>query len=209
MMTLHGGVVIAPWGTLEADCVSAFLADEGLCSSRAEESASEIVLALETTQCRLLKVITDARRASSSLPLLVVARSADDEAARMARSARAAGLVGWSVQPGALLAAVCAVVGGGEVYPRRTASVAYDPVSNLTARERTVLDRLARGDHNRDIAVHLGISPHTVRTHVQRVLDKLDVPHRHAAAALARRSQLMPPLGHVDAADISATGGAR
>jgi DNA-binding CsgD family transcriptional regulator len=40
-------------------------------------------------------------------------------------------------------------------------------------REREVLDQLLQGLHNRDIAVHLGISPRTVEVHRARILAKL------------------------------------
>lgn len=62
----------------------------------------------------------------------------------------------------------------------------------LTAREREVLALLADGRSNDAMAVVLAISPNTVRTHVQNLLAKLEVDSRLAAAALARRSGLLP-----------------
>ena len=56
----------------------------------------------------------------------------------------------------------------------------------LTAREREVLDVLATGATNRDIAERLFISEKTVSVHVTNLLAKLGVPNRGAAAALAR-----------------------
>ena len=56
----------------------------------------------------------------------------------------------------------------------------------LTAREREVLDVLATGATNRDIAERLFISQKTVSVHVSNLMAKLGVANRGAAAALAR-----------------------
>lgn len=53
----------------------------------------------------------------------------------------------------------------------------------LTRRELEIAAMLAGGWRNEEIADELGISAHTVRTHVQRVLGKLDVHHRLGLAA--------------------------
>jgi DNA-binding CsgD family transcriptional regulator len=57
----------------------------------------------------------------------------------------------------------------------------------LTAREREVVGLVGQGLTNRQIARHLFISEKTVSIHVSRVLAKLSVPNRAAAAALAHR----------------------
>lgn len=57
----------------------------------------------------------------------------------------------------------------------------------LSAREREVLSLIADGESNAGIAVHLGLSEHTVKRHVANILLKLDLPTRAAAAALIGR----------------------
>ena len=57
---------------------------------------------------------------------------------------------------------------------------------NLTPRETQVLRCLAAGIGRAEIAKHLFMSPHTARTHLQRILAKLDVHSALAAMALAR-----------------------
>lgn len=56
---------------------------------------------------------------------------------------------------------------------------------NLTAREAEVLYWVAKGKINRDIADIVGASPATVKKHLERILPKMGVETRTAAAAMA------------------------
>ena len=58
-------------------------------------------------------------------------------------------------------------------------------IDDLTARERDVLARVARGLPNRAIAAELGITERTARTHVSNILAKLGLASRTQAALLA------------------------
>ena len=60
-----------------------------------------------------------------------------------------------------------------------------DGIATLTARERDVLARVARGYPNRQIASDLGITERTARTHVSNILAKLGLTSRTQAALLA------------------------
>lgn len=62
------------------------------------------------------------------------------------------------------------------------------PFAELTPRERELLDRIARGRSNGEIAGELFISPKTVRNHVSNILSKLGVAHRAEAIVLAREA---------------------
>lgn len=56
----------------------------------------------------------------------------------------------------------------------------------ISARELTVLQLLAAGHANKEIAARLHLSPHTVKTHVARLLEKLGAKRRTDAIARAR-----------------------
>jgi len=56
-------------------------------------------------------------------------------------------------------------------------------VARLTPRESEVLRWVARGLTNKEVAAILGVSPHTVRTQLEHVFEKLDVHTRTAAVA--------------------------
>jgi DNA-binding CsgD family transcriptional regulator len=62
----------------------------------------------------------------------------------------------------------------------------------ITGREREVLQLLADGRSNKEIAARLGLSPNTVKTHVARLFEKLRVARRTEAIQLARELGLVP-----------------
>jgi LuxR family maltose regulon positive regulatory protein len=62
----------------------------------------------------------------------------------------------------------------------------------LTRRELDILNRLAAGESNQDIAEHLILSIHTVKKHVANILSKLNVSNRTQAVMLARRMSWIP-----------------
>ena len=114
--------------------------------------------------------------------------------------AGARGYVSKNVEPSALAAAIRAVAAGhvllgpeiaaallgtGAVQSADGADHGAEP--QLTAREREVLDLIARGRSNREIAKALTVSEKTVKTHVSNVLMKLGVADRTQAALWAVR----------------------
>jgi DNA-binding CsgD family transcriptional regulator len=79
------------------------------------------------------------------------------------------------------------------VLARQVAAVRVAPLdqraaSRLSVRERQVLDRVAGGASNRDIADALRISPETVRKHLENIYAKLEVTSRTAALARTGRT---------------------
>lgn len=64
-------------------------------------------------------------------------------------------------------------------------------VRPLSTRELTVLERVAEGLTNAEIALELGISPDTVKTHLARVLEKLSARDRTHAVTRAMRTGLI------------------
>lgn len=70
---------------------------------------------------------------------------------------------------------------GGEGYPQLSDTV----IRSLTERQRRVLERIALGESNKQIAWALNITETTVKTHVSAILDKLGVNNRVQAVLAA------------------------
>jgi two-component system, NarL family, response regulator DevR len=95
-----------------------------------------------------------------------------------------------------VLRAIDVVAGGGSLLDpiatdrmiRRIRTVqdraTVDPLGALTPRERRILEAIAEGMTNREIAARLGISEKTVKRSVSAILAKLDLERRGQAAAL-------------------------
>jgi DNA-binding NarL/FixJ family response regulator len=126
-----------------------------------------------------------------------------------ALSAGASGFLLKRTKPEDLIAAIHTIAEGDSllspsVTRRVVESMAGQPVSNpaasqrlaeLTPREREVLEQIARGLSNTEIAKALFIEESTVKTHVRRILMKLHVRDRVHAVIFAYESGLTRP-GH-------------
>jgi len=62
----------------------------------------------------------------------------------------------------------------------------------ISPREREVLELLALGHSNREIATTLYVSPNTVKSHLARLYEKLEVSRRTQAVQKARSMQMIP-----------------
>jgi DNA-binding NarL/FixJ family response regulator len=136
--------------------------------------------------------------AGTTSKVLVVTSFGETRTVVRAIRAGARGYVSKEVEPSALAAAIRAVAAGHVLLgpeiaaellrpgPADAAGSAIQP--QLTAREREVLELIARGLSNREIARALTLSEKTVKTHVSNVLMKLGVSDRTQAALWAVRN---------------------
>ncbi|WP_372391657.1 response regulator transcription factor [Xanthomonas sp. NCPPB 3582] len=76
------------------------------------------------------------------------------------------------------------------IATRRRKSPQDDRLNALSKREKQVLSLLPRGLTNAGLAAELGISPGTVKVHVERILQKLEVKDRTQAAVYAVQAGL-------------------
>lgn len=114
------------------------------------------------------------------------------------REALAAGAAGYVLKDAAideLKAAIGQVLAGQSAIPLGLVNAALrtaplpgrdsDLSRVLTARELAVVEQVAKGLTNKEIARELEISPATVKVHVERIIGKLGVADRTQAAVLA------------------------
>ena len=142
------------------------------------------------------------RRAAQLAPataVLVITMVDDDDTVFAALAAGARGYVLKGASGEEIAAALRTVAAGGAVFgagvasrllaraPGRSSGLASPSrPDDLTTREREVLDLLAEGASNQQIARSLGISLKTVQNHVSHILDKLQAADRTQAALRAR-----------------------
>jgi DNA-binding NarL/FixJ family response regulator len=69
--------------------------------------------------------------------------------------------------------------------------VAGPGLDQLTGREREILEYVAAGWRNQEIADHLSIAVNTVKVHLRNILEKLDLRNRQQAAAFAAQEGLI------------------
>jgi two-component system response regulator DesR len=126
------------------------------------------------------------RKASPGTRVLLIS-GAGRISPHAARAAGASGFVSkdWDAHDVAM--AVRMVGLGMTMFPPR----AEQPASLLTEREREVLDLIAAGSTNREIAEQLYLSPHTIKEHTSSLYKKLRARNRAEAVQRAQRIGLL------------------
>jgi DNA-binding NarL/FixJ family response regulator len=134
--------------------------------------------------------------------VIVLTSFAEDERLLPAIQAGAAGYLLKNVQPQDLARAIRAAHAGEALLDPAVAARLVDAIAQapgekprepLTPREREVLELIGRGMSNKRIALELGVSEKTVKTHVGHLLAKLGVHDRTQAAIHAVRTGLLSP----------------
>ena len=135
--------------------------------------------------------------ADPEVAVLVLTMFDDDEMLVSAIKAGARGYLLKGASHADILHALRSVVGGGAVFGSGVVELVLGHLTGrgprrsfpqLTARELEVLELLASGAGNQEIAGRLYLSPKTVRNHVANILAKLAVPDRAQAIVVAREA---------------------
>jgi DNA-binding NarL/FixJ family response regulator len=175
--------------------------DDGDALIRSVDEHDPDVVITDLTMPNLDGVAVTARLLATrpDLAILVLTMHEDDEHVFAALRAGARGYLVKGADGAEIVRAVQSVASGDATYGgtvarrivaffagERTETPSARAFPDLTPRERDVLELLAAGCRNREIARRLGVSEKTVRNHVSQVLLKLHVPDRTAAALKAR-----------------------
>jgi DNA-binding NarL/FixJ family response regulator len=170
----------------------------------AELDPDVILLDLKLPGLDGIGVLAELRARAIGARVLVLTSGNDPAQVSRAVQAGASGFLYKDVDPDALIRAIRAVNDGnlllapgaaGRLVPGLVTAGGWGPggppgrggLAALTVREREVLEEIARGRSNREIARELHVSEKTVKTHVSSVLAKLGVQDRTQAALYAVR----------------------
>ncbi len=121
--------------------------------------------------------------------VIIVTSSEGDVEMQRALAGGAASYLVKSMPPQSLLEAIHKVHAGKKAIPPEVAARLADHLADdtLTAREIEVLQQIAEGNRNREIADKLCISEGTVKVHIQHIMGKLGANDRTQAITIAVR----------------------
>jgi DNA-binding NarL/FixJ family response regulator len=157
----------------------------------------DAVLGLEGSPSLVTQVV----EGCPEIKVLILGDDRDPDLVLASIRAGAAGVVGKTYGASTVLRVAGAVMQGEGAVPRgmllelarRMASrdrAPDSPLSRLSPRERQVLALLSRGWDNARIGRDLFISQHTVRTHIQNILEKLGMHSKLEAATFAMQRSM-------------------
>ena len=161
------------------------------------------VVILRNSGMKCLEAVATLRVVRPDLRVLVTGAGADNETILKAIASGAKGYVDEAAPTPDLVQAIFTVHQGSVWIPRRVMSMFIERSggqlsrdslgcsSNLTSREKQVLDMLVQGRSNREIGSPLGIEERTVKAHVSKLMRKVGVTNRIALCVHAIQHSLV------------------
>lgn len=201
------GIAAALASTLELEVVGE--ACDGLeAISKAKQLAPDVVLMdLNMPNCSGLEATQALQSEMPKVKILVLTVSDSESDLFAAVKFGARGYLLKKAEPEELIHAIFSVAEGGVMvsplmatkllteFNDRNASLAKEPAeredAKLSPREGEVLQLVAKGSTNKEIADSLFISENTVKTHLQNIMEKLHLANRSQAAAYAVKKGLV------------------
>lgn len=164
--------------------------------------ASLVLLDLNMPGMHGVGGVTKVREQFPDTRVAVISGSLGATQIREVLAAGASGYLPKTFTPDMILAAIRLMLSGA-IYVPPDVLVPGEPATghdaravggsaNLTPRELEVLRMLSTGSANKEIARAIGVAEVTVKLHTRRILEKLGVRNRAAAAALAVSRRLVP-----------------
>jgi DNA-binding NarL/FixJ family response regulator len=138
-------------------------------------------------------VIRAIRAAQPEARFIVLTTYEGDEDIHQALQAGARGYIIKGMPHQLLADAIKRVHAGGRYLPQvvKEALANRTPSSDLSVREREILERIAQGKSNREIAAELDLAEITVKMRVSAILERLDVHDRTEAVVTALQRGLL------------------
>ena len=158
-----------------------------------------LVLDIQMPDLNGIDATRELARAAPDVAVLVLTMFDDDESVFGAMRAGARGYLLKGAEQDEIVRAVHAVAAGQAIFGPGialrmlhffSAPPPRSPFAQLSEREREVLDLIAAGNRNQQIARLMSISPKTVANHISAIFAKLQVADRSQAIILAREAGL-------------------
>ncbi|XCG52538.1 response regulator transcription factor (plasmid) [Mesorhizobium sp. WSM2240] len=172
--------------TAQPDLAIARTSDRGDDLLKAEETAFDLaVLAWDLADVKAPEILRKLKANGSTVKTVIFSNNRDPSALRQAVRLGARGFCFQHEPAGILVNTVRAVAAGHFCIPYIDIGEINDsPLSSLTVRERELLEVLARGWTNQQIANRTGISENTVKYHLKNLYEKLGARSRSMAVAV-------------------------
>ena len=166
-----------------------------------------LVMDIQMPELSGVEAAAEIARAAPDVAVLMLTMFDDDDSVFAAMRAGARGYVLKGAQQDEIVRAIHAVAAGEAIFgpgiARRVLGLVCAPPAahsppfpDLTSREREVLDLIAAGVRNTQIARQMSIAPKTVANHVTAIFTKLRVADRNQAIILARDAGLGKSTRH-------------
>jgi two-component system, NarL family, response regulator DevR len=149
-----------------------------------------------------IEVCRDVRSRHPEIHCLMLTSFTDDDALLQSILAGAAGYVAKQIRGADIVDAIRRVADGQSLLDPTVAARARDRLraepeederlARLSTQERTILDLIADGLTNRQIAQHLNLAEKTVKNYVSNLLAKMGMERRTQAAVYAARLETQP-----------------
>jgi DNA-binding NarL/FixJ family response regulator len=178
-----------------AEIIEAENPEQGLERLAARPEVDVIVLDLNFSSHEGLAFIPRYRQAAPAAPLVIYTIHEDAHTLNRALALGAAGVIPKTHSQALLQKAIALVMEGGVYVPPLLARTLSSPLSQegadqtlnaMTAQQRRILELLAEGAPNKDIARKLGLASSTVKNQLTVIFQRLGVANRTQAAIAAR-----------------------
>ncbi|WP_417584269.1 response regulator [Nitrincola sp.] len=182
------------------EIIEAGTLDDALVLAQAHEDMDLILLDINMPGMHGLDGLSALRREAPTIPVVIISAEEDKQTVLKALNQGAAGFIAKSAARDEMATALQQIL-QGEVYlpasiMRKTQetplpttqtrpSLSMELLFSLTRRQLLVLERMVKGESNKQIATHLNIAETTVKAHVSAILAKLGVNNRVQAILAA------------------------
>jgi DNA-binding NarL/FixJ family response regulator len=160
-----------------------------------------LVMDVQMPELTGVDAASEITRVAPDVAVLMLTMFDDDYSVLAAMRAGARGYVLKGAQQDEIVRAIQAVAAGEAIFGpgiarlvlglvAEPAAAVEDPFAELTGREREVLELIAAGARNAEIARRMSIAPKTVANHISVIFTKLQIADRSEAIILARDAGL-------------------